>query len=305
MKTYSLICKKIILYPNGIKNPAEQVHWIITRSEDIKDFPIGLLISTEQTAKRISGREDALDNLLGPPFFDGDFEEWLNNMNLDSLNTLKIKPKKNLKILSPKNTYEQGIFASEDDSKYNVFNAICYVEKFTCDEDGEYVHLLISLERRHFAEDYFLINEENPHRISEDRQRIDNLVKDNLSNKEGYAYLESLIKNMNSKLEELLENMFYSSNSMLNRVNGLEIKIANIEKADYVQTKNFNTVELFFRGGIKNLLVFLSMLLLFKEIFVYGPLQHIRVLNLIETIFQINPADSTPEEVNPNEPPTW
>jgi hypothetical protein len=297
MKTYNLTCRKVIKQDTE-SNTVLSTYWVVIDSNDTKDFPLGLIISSEHTAKQLL-REGNKDPGLGPPFLDRDFEEWLNDLSLTSLNNLRIKPRHDLKILSPKNTCRVSLLDEEIPQEYDTFNAICYVEKYTVDEEYDYVFLLISLERRHFTEEYIAVNGKcgDKERTQADHDnKINSLIRDGMSIRESYVQLESLVKNINSKLEELLENMFYSNNSMLNRINNLEVKVVNLEKEEYVKVKDFNVIELFFKGGIKNLFVFFFILLVFKEMFISGPLQHIRLLHLIEGLFN-NSLSSSSEPI--------
>jgi len=298
MKTYNLTCRKVIKQ-DPTSNTVLSEYWVVIDSNDTKDFPLGLIISSEHTAKQLL-REGNKDSGLGPPFLDRDFEEWLNGLSLTSLNNLRIKPRHDLKILSPKTACRVSLLDEEIPQEYDAFNAICYVEKYTVDEEYDYVFLLISLERRHFTEEYITVNtnRDKDSAQADHDNKINSLIRDGMSIRESYVQLESLVKNINSKLEELLENMFYSNNSMLNRINNLEVKVVNLEKEEYVKVKDFNVVELFFKGGIKNLFVFFFILLVFKEMFISGPLQHIRLLHLIEGLFN-NGLSSSSEPIEP------
>lgn len=281
MRTYNLICKKIIDIDEKLN--VSNVYWKIVKSSNEDHFPIGLLIISEKSSKENIFLEDG--NTIGPPFIDKNFERWLKRVDLKNYKELISKPKLNIKISFKEMDEDNAL-------KLNTYPATCILDKFISDTDpmGEYIILSIFIERRQNEDKLYLLGEyiEDTHQEKIFKEFKDKYIKfpeeEDFSRREKNLYLkiELLMKNTNDKLEEILESLFYSNNSFISRIVNLENSIKNIEKEDYIPKEDFNIINLFFKGGFSNLITFIIILMIFNEIFTFGPLRSLRVIEIFQ-----------------------
>lgn len=283
MRTYNLVCKKITDIDEELN--ISNVYWKIIKSSNEDHFPIGLLIISEKSSKENIFLEEG--DTVGPPFIDKNFERWLKRADLKNYRELISKPKLNIKI-SFREMDEDNTF------KLNTYPATCILDKFISDTDpmGEYIILSIFIERRQNEDKLYLLGEyiEDTYQENVLKQFKDKYIKsteeeeEDFSRREKNLYLkiELLMKNTNDKLEEILESLFYSNNSFISRIVNLENSIKNIEKENYIPKEDFNIINLFFKGGFSNLITFIIILMIFNEIFTFGPLRSLRVIEMFQ-----------------------